>query len=120
MQEAVELAGPLPSADLNAMNLAALLQDGQRVPVPRVQPPQPEGTEQPQGSTSGAPDHRININTADRAQLEQLPGIGPALADRIIDYREQQGSFTSIDDLGNVSGIGAKRLEDLRDKVTVY
>jgi len=61
----------------------------------------------------------ININTADAATLEVLPGIGPAKAKAVIEYREKNGPFKMIDDLKNVSGIGDKTLQDLRDKVTV-
>ena len=64
--------------------------------------------------------HRpIDINTATRAELESLPGIGPVLAQRIIDYRERHGLFASVESIDNVPGIGPKRLETLRDYVTV-
>jgi competence protein ComEA len=61
----------------------------------------------------------ININTADAATLEVLPGIGPVKAKAVIEYREKNGPFKMVDDLKNVSGIGDKTLQDLRDKVTV-
>jgi competence protein ComEA len=61
----------------------------------------------------------INLNTATLDQLETLPGIGPSLGQRIIDHRQEHGPFRSVDDLLNVSGIGEKRLADLRSKVTV-
>ena len=61
----------------------------------------------------------ININTADEALLMTLPGIGPALSARIIDYREANGSFDSVNALMNVSGIGAARLNDIRDMICV-
>ena len=61
----------------------------------------------------------ININTADAATLEVLPGIGPVKAKAVVEYREKNGPFKMIDDLKNVSGIGDKTLQDLRDKVTV-
>lgn len=118
--EVVELARPLPSADLHALNLAAPLQDGQKVLVPAVQPAQFQDEGAALGGSPRSVDSRININNADRSQLEKLPGIGPALADRIIAYREKQGPFSSVDDLLHVSGIGAKRLEELRDMITVY
>jgi len=61
----------------------------------------------------------INSNTATLAEPDSLPGIGPALGQRIVDYRDQHGPFRSVDELLNVSGIGEKRLADLRPKVTV-
>ena len=61
----------------------------------------------------------ININGATAEQLEQLPGIGPSLAQKIVSYRNAQGAFTSIDDLKNVSGIGDKKLDSIRDYVCV-
>ena len=68
------------------------------------------------GSGAGGP---INVNTATLDQLDSLPGIGPTLAQRIIDYREQHGPFRSVEDLLNVSGIGDARLADLKPLVTV-
>lgn len=123
VQDAVEAARPLPTADLHALNLAAPLQDGQRVLVPAVRVVEADAEAAAAGAADAAParsDPRVNINTAGRAELETLPGIGPALADRIIRYREEHGPFSSVDDLVNVSGIGDKRLEDLRDLATVY
>lgn len=73
-----------------------------------------DGTEEPQEETT----QLININTATLEQLQTLPGIGPTYAQRIIDYREQHGPFTSVSELIHVEGIGEKRLEDLWDLVT--
>jgi len=70
----------------------------------------------------GAPrggDGRININLASQSELQDLPGIGSVLASRIVDYRRQHGDFSRIEDLRNVSGIGAKRFEAIQDRVTV-
>ncbi|SFM91378.1 comEA protein [Thermodesulforhabdus norvegica] len=62
---------------------------------------------------------KININTADKADLEKLPGIGPALAERIIQYRQEHGPFKTIDELKNVKGIGDKKFEAIKDLITV-
>ena len=61
----------------------------------------------------------VNINTADAERLATLKGIGPALAQRIIDYREQNGAFKSIDEIKNVRGIGQKKFDAFKDKITV-
>ena len=61
----------------------------------------------------------MNLNTASAAALEELPGVGPVLAQRIVDWRTEHGRFTSVDELGEVSGIGEKMFAQLQDKVTV-
>lgn len=75
-----------------------------------------------EASTTGAPvsaDGRVNLNTADVAALDTLPRVGPAIAERIIAWREENGRFTSVDDLLSLPGIGEKMLAGLRDLVTV-
>jgi competence protein ComEA len=66
-----------------------------------------------------SPTGKVNVNTADQKALEALPGLGPAKAKAVIEYREKHGAFKSVDDLKNVSGIGEKTLEELKDKVSV-
>ena len=115
--DAIELAGgPREGADLSALNLAAVLSDAQQVLVPKRGPP---GSEPGSGGSGGSDGGLINLNTATLAQLETLPGIGPVLAQKILDYRTEHGSFTRIEDLMNVSGIGEARFAELKDKVTV-
>lgn len=107
--------GPTDDADLGAVNLARVVADGEQLYVPRV------GEAPPPSVTGAGPDAqgRININTADAAALETLAGVGPALAARIIAWREQNGPFRSVDELTAVSGIGSKTLDGMRDQVTV-
>lgn len=138
--DAVNRAGPAPEANLNALKLASPVNDGQTVLVPykpeMVQAGssvQASGNSPSQGAgrnISGGPNGAsiqsgfvsglVNINTANQEQLDTLPGIGPSLAQRIIDYRESSGPFQDIEDIKNVSGIGDKKYENLKDKITVY
>ncbi len=120
--DAVEAAGGgAPEADLNRLNLAAKVADGQRVLVQRVGEAVPAGSGAPDGSggESADPSGLVNLNTATQAQLEALPGIGPTLAQAIIAERERRGGFRSVNELRDVRGIGDKRFADLKDKVTI-
>lgn len=113
--------GPTATADLDRINLAALIVDGQRIYVPHVDHDVPElvvpDTATVPGEESAAT--LINLNTADAAGLEQLPGVGPATAAAIISHREEHGAFGNVDALVAVSGIGPATLDSLRDHVTV-
>jgi competence protein ComEA len=117
-----QAGGALPGADLTALNLARSLVDGEQVRVPKpgeAPPPAPPG---PSGSASGGSagaSGPVNLNTASTGALEELPGVGPVLAQRIVDWRTEHGRFTSVDELGEVSGIGEKMFAQLQDKVTV-
>jgi competence protein ComEA len=112
--DAVAAAGGFAEdADRDAVNLARGLDDGEQLPVPRI------GEVPPAGASPPAADGRVDLNAADAAQLETLPRIGPALAARIIAWREENGDFTSVEDLLAVPGIGDKMLESLRDLVAV-
>jgi competence protein ComEA len=115
--DAIERAGgQLPKADLSLLNLAAPLTDGTQILVPKSGPP---GAVVPGGGTVGSSSGLININSASATELETLSGIGEVLAATIIEYREQNGPFASVDDLMDVSGIGPATLEEIRDQVTV-
>jgi competence protein ComEA len=121
--------GATPHADLARLNLAAKLADGTRIAVPIIgQPPPPldptavSGSTDAGGSdpnTAAGSDSPINVNTATAEQLEVLPGIGPTLAAAIVQERERNGAFRSIDDLNRVPGIGPGRLAQLHDLVSV-
>jgi competence protein ComEA len=113
--------GALPGTDLSFVNLAQKVVDGQLIVVGVAPPPgaatgSAGGTAGSAGAAAGAP---INLNSATEADLETLPGIGPALAQRIIDYRTQHGGFHSVDELRNVSGIGDAKFAEIKDLVTV-
>ena len=121
VQDAVNVAGgPASDADLDHINLAVELRDQQQVYVPR----QGETNPPPVISGGGAGDGEavgalVNINTATAVELETLPRIGPATAQRILEYREANGSFEAIEDIQNVPGIGPATFEGFRDMITV-
>lgn len=110
--------GTLDDADLQAVNLARVLSDGEQLIVPAIGAAPPDGGSAATGATPGG-DGLIDLNNADQAALETLPRIGPALAQRIIDWRETNGRFSSVDDLLAVPGIGEKLLAGLRELVRV-
>lgn len=138
--------GPTVLADLKRVNLAVVLRDGDRVVIPRLQQPPPSFVEPetpglrptvrsdglPEGSaglsarrrqvsasprpTAGEPPLTVNVNTATAAELERLPGVGPVLARRIVEFRAARGLFRRLEDLQEVEGIGPKlyhRLEPM-------
>lgn len=108
--------GVLPRADTGSLNLAQVLIDGEQVVVPRegdtAAPPGPVGTTSPAPGSAPAAE-LVSVNTATEVELETLPGIGPVLAAAIIEWRTQNGGFTSIDQLQEVSGIGPSTFADL-------
>ncbi|WP_373426980.1 ComEA family DNA-binding protein [Microbacterium sp. SORGH_AS_0888] len=114
--DAVGAAGGLADdADAAALNLARPLSDGEQIRVPRVGESAPAAGTGVQAPTDGV----VDLNTADAAALDTLPRVGPAIAQRIIEWREANGAFTSVDDLLAIPGIGEKMLESLRDRVRV-
>lgn len=126
VDDLVRMAGGLgPDADASRLNLAAPLTDGTRVYVPRIGEEVPVAVG-PDGTTSGpategsggegAP---VDLNTADEAALDELPGVGPATAAAIVAFREENGGFRTVDDLLDVRGIGEAKMEQLRPLVTV-
>ncbi|WP_367916958.1 helix-hairpin-helix domain-containing protein [Curtobacterium sp. VKM Ac-2861] len=136
--DAIERAGGVTAdADLDRLNLARVLIDGERLYVPRVGEDEVPAALDPVdggaaaagssgGSSTGAADAWgtgadpvVDLNSADQAALETLPGIGPGLAGRILAWRDEHGRFTAVEDLLDVSGIGDVRFAELRDRVRV-
>ncbi|WP_243074922.1 helix-hairpin-helix domain-containing protein [Microbacterium sp. SS28] len=112
--DAIAAAGGFTAeADRAAVNLARPLSDGEQLAVPVA------GAAPDPGAGAAQTDGRVNLNTADAAALDTLPRIGPAMAERIIAWRDENGRFTSVEDLLAVPGIGDKMLEALRDQVSV-
>jgi competence protein ComEA len=121
--EALKAAGGVrPGAKTGTLNLARKLVDGEQIPVgirapaaPAPSAPAPGGSGAPEGP-SGAP---LDLNAATPDQLDDLPGVGPVLAQRIVAYRTQHGGFRSVEQLQDVSGIGSHRFADLKPMVRV-
>jgi competence protein ComEA len=112
--DAVQAAGgALPGADLTPLNLARRVADGELIAVGITPPPAAIG-----GGSGQGPAPKVNLNTASVSELDGLPGVGPVLAQRIVDHRERTGGFRSVGELRNVDGIGAARFEELKDLVT--
>ncbi|WP_432574898.1 helix-hairpin-helix domain-containing protein [Kineococcus sp. SYSU DK005] len=117
--------GPAPDADLDALNLARPLVDGEQVLVPAPgQAPAPAPAVGTTGGGPGAggaavPAGPLDLNAATAEQLDALPGVGEVLAGRIVSWRQANGRFTSVEELGEVQGIGPKLLDGVRDLVRV-
>ena len=108
--------GTTRHADKSAVNLAAPLSDGQQVVVP-ARPPPSSGDEGTAAEDDAAPGGPLLLNTATLEQLDALPGVGPVTAQKILDYRQAHGAFSSVDELDAIAGIGPARLESLREVV---
>jgi competence protein ComEA len=129
VQDAIQAAGGAsPEADLESINLADFLEDGSRLSIPKIQhistpeeAPLTPATSRGGNETPILPDpgQLININTANKSELESLPGIGPVLAQRIIDYREANGPFASIEDILDVFGIGQSTFDMIKVLIKV-
>ncbi|WP_203935063.1 ComEA family DNA-binding protein [Virgisporangium ochraceum] len=114
--DAIEAAGGvLPGTDLGFLNLARKVVDGELLAIGVSAPPVAPGA----GPAAGAPGGLVNLNTATAAELDALPGVGPVLAQRIIDHRTRTGGFRSVEELRKVEGVGDARFEQLKDLVTV-
>jgi competence protein ComEA len=113
LEDAILAAGgSTGNADLAALNLARRLKDGENVEIPTIRPTPGPGT-----VPVGVDNNLIDINEASAEELDTLPGIGPALADAIMEYRSNNGPFASVDELARVPGISARMVDDMRDLV---
>ena len=116
--DALQAAGGAdPGVDVSLLNLARKVVDGELILVGVTAPPGSVVAPGPAGG--GTPQGPLNLNTATLADLDTLPGVGPVLAQRILDARDAQGGFRSVSDLRKVDGIGDSRYEQLKDLVTV-
>jgi competence protein ComEA len=113
----LQAGGPLPEADLQALNLARMVEDGERIFIPTISeaPATRSGGLFENPSDASFP---IDLNTATQVQLESLPGIGPVTAQAILAFRDQNGPFNAVEELLNVPGIGEKTLESIREWIT--
>ena len=127
IEDAINLSGGLTNfANLQNVNLAFVLEDGQKLYIPNINDNEnveyislENGDNIVETTKSNSKNSKININKAALNELETLPGVGASLAERIITYRKENGLFTSIEDLKNVSGIGEKKFENLKDYISI-
>jgi len=122
VQDAIEAAGGFSTeADPQTLNLAARLEDGSQVYVPAEGEERPASVSTAQSSTAddSSPLYPININTASIEELQLLPGIGESKAESIVEYREANGLFASIEDIMEVSGIGQSTFDEFKELITV-
>lgn len=116
--DAIEAAGgALPDTDLSLVNLARKVSDGELITVGMTAPG--GGGPGAGGAVGAAAGGKVNLNTATLAELDALPGVGPVLAQRILDHRQRHGGFRSVSELSQVDGIGDARYQELKDLVTV-
>lgn len=118
--------GETKEADLSQVNLAYVLQDGQKIYIPNKNEKISAYTSENMGenieqnnTTTKKKGAKVNINTAGVEELDQLPGIGPAIAQRIIDYRKEHGEFKKVEDVQEVKGIGDAKFSEIKDSITV-
>lgn len=120
IQDVISAAGGfLAEAEKESINLAQVLEDGERLDIPYTEGFSPVIPTPEERFVSPVDTDLININTATTFELETLPGIGPTLAQRIVEHRDQNGPFLSTEDIINVSGVGPGTYERIKDLITV-
>jgi competence protein ComEA len=121
VEDAIRLAGGVTeNADLNGINMAQKLSDEDMVYVPKKgEIIEAAGSKNSNGSPLPSKKGKLNINKASAQQLDALPGVGPSIAQKIVDYRSSRGGFKSIEELNNVSGIGDEKYKDIKDLITI-
>lgn len=120
VEDALERAGgPTRKADLTQINRAAKVEDGRQILVPERASKRAIAASAAGEGAPASPDQPLNLNTATLEQLDTLDGVGPATAQKILDYRTEHGGFSSVDELDQIPGIGEKRLAALRERVRV-
>lgn len=116
ISDAIEKAGGLKaSADVSKINLAYILEDGEKLYIPSIN--DKEDVEYLLSEKSGS--NKININTAKLEELQNIPGVGPSIAQAIIDYREENGKFMNIEDIKSVSGVGESKYKKMEEYIKV-
>ena len=130
ISDAIDAVGGLTDdADLTNINLAYILEDGEKIYIPKkgeelqneasTVSSSVQGSSYSNYSATSTKSNKININKATQTELETIPGVGPSTALKIIEYREQNGKFSSIEDIKNVSGIGDAKYKKMKDYITV-
>ena len=122
VEDAIHAAGGLTEkAVLTNVNLAYVLEDAAKIYIPNSNDDEDTGiiSSEISSSTPSNKNQKININKANAQDLESVPGIGPSTAEKIVTYRNENGKFSSIDDLKNVTGIGEKKFESIKDYISV-
>lgn len=128
--DAIDAAGGLTDdADITAINLAYILEDGEKIYIPKkgeelesettISSSSSQSSSYSNYSSSSLKTNKININKATQTELETIPGVGPSTALKIINYREENGKFSSIEDIKNVSGIGDSKYEQMKEYITI-
>lgn len=123
--DAIDAVGGLnDDADLTTINLAYVLEDGEKIYIPTkgeeiIEEASSISDLSSSSASNSIKNNKININKATQTELESIPGIGPSTALKILNYRNQNGKFSSIEDIKNVSGIGDKKFEKIKDYITI-